>query len=415
MRMKILFIYENMYAMGGIQTWLSRVAPGLRADGHEVALLTRPTGEDWDSTSAFVEGLSEHAAVHLGGRRWFDRPGSFDPPPEPADILFACNLPALLRAALLQRSRMPTAKVVAAVFHPSEYCWQVPLRQRRWREHVGARLVRRLPPENFMFSTDSMRQLTGTCLGRDLSASPVLPLPVDTTRFSLQARRRVDRNKVVSVTRLSSSYAHHAQMIDVIRELRDQGRAFTYHAYGDGEQRAALESKARRLEVSDAVFFHGTLPYDRFTDAVGDAFAYMGFGTALVEAAACGVPALVGIDPHPGPATYGFFQDTEGNDLGGRLPGQREFEIKERLLWLADRTEEEYRRIELASRARAEEFSLELLLPRLVELLERAARVPLRISEHARRVGYLDWLLGAALLRLGAPDAMNERFIRRVS
>ena len=46
--MKTLFVYENMYLMGGIQTWLLRVLPMLRSAGHDVALLTRPRTEAWD-------------------------------------------------------------------------------------------------------------------------------------------------------------------------------------------------------------------------------------------------------------------------------------------------------------------------------------------------------------------------------
>src|SRR2546423_5173759 len=121
-------------------------------------------------------------------------------------------------------------------------------------------------------------------LSRDLSTSPVVPIPIDTDRFRPSVDRPVDRRKIVSVARLAPYYTYIRQMIGVIRDLRAQGHAFTYHSYGDGEERAALEAEARELGVDDAVFLHGAIPYDRFTEAVGEAFAVIGIGTGVLEA-----------------------------------------------------------------------------------------------------------------------------------
>jgi glycosyltransferase involved in cell wall biosynthesis len=412
--MKILFVYGNMYVLGGVQTWLTRMLPRVQEAGHEVALLTRPPAEPWDTTDVFVEQLAQHATVHVGGRRWFSQSPSSQPPVERPDVIFACGLEALLQAGLLQRSVAPDVKVVAGVFSPREYCWKAPRIYRRWSQHLSERFVRRLPLENFMFSTEGMARQTGECVGRDLSASPVLPLPIDTDRFRPRPGRKVTPGKVVSVTRLVPYYTHHRQMINVIRDLREQGHEFSYHAHGSGPEHEALEAEAQRLGVADAVFFHGALDYDRFEDAMDDAFAYIGMGTALLEAAASGVPALVAIDSHPGASTYGFIQDTLDNDLGGHSPTHPEHEIAERLLWLASRAGRQYREVEAASRARAEEFSLVRLVPRFVEILARASRADVRVSEPERKVGALDWLLEAVMLKLGAPDVMGSRPLRRV-
>jgi hypothetical protein len=45
-----------------------------------------------------------------------------------------------------------------------------------------------------------------------------------------------------------------------------------------------------------------------------DAWLFVGSGTALIEAAACGIPALVGIESEPSPVSYGFLHDIEGID-----------------------------------------------------------------------------------------------------
>ncbi len=410
--MKILFVYGNIYSWGGIQTWLIRIAPKLRARGHEVTLLTREMSGPNDVTSEIVDRLASDATLLFAGRHWFRAPRSLRPPLGEQDVLFACGLEALLLAALVQQHLTPAAKIVAGVFSPREYCWKTSRLSRRWSQHVAERLVRRLPLRNFVFSTNGMARQTGECLSRDLSESPVFPIPIDTERLRPAKGRSVNPHKIVSVSRLTPYYTHNSQMIRVIRELRDRGHNFTYHVYGEGVARPELEAEARRLLVDDAVFFHGTVAYDDFAEAIGDAFLYIGLATGLIEAAACGIPALVGIDSQPSPDTYGFLHETVGNDLGGYVPGHPKYRITERVLWLVGRTDEQYRQIEAASRARAEEFGLDRLLPRLIDILERADRPALPISKGDCILGQLDWILEAVLLNLGGHDAMGNRHVR---
>lgn len=414
--MRILFVYQNMYVMGGVQTWLARVVPRLHAFGHEVGLLTRPRSESWDTVTAFVDSVSREGTVNLAGKHWFGLPRSLESSPAPADVLFACNLQSLLMSGIVQRHLMPDARIVAGVFHPSEYSWDTPRLRRRWIQHVGERMLRELPGENFMFFSPAMRNHpVEEFLGRDLSASPSLPIPIDTERLRPPAERPYERGKVVSVARLVPAYGYVGQMIRVVRELRDRGHELTYHSYGDGPERERLEAEARRLGVDDAVFLHPGVPYERFGEAVGDAFAFIGIGTALLEAAASGVPSLVAIDSHPGPATHGFIHETVGNTIGGHVEGHPEHSIAERLLWLEGLAGDGYREVERATLARADEFSLDRFMPRFVEYLEGAAPSRTAISGLDRAIGRLDWLVEAVLLNLGARDVLNDRFVRQAA
>lgn len=409
--MRILFVYDNMYMLGGVQTWLTRVLPRLQAEGRDVELLTRPYGEPWDRTTDLVDSLLPDVAVHVGERYWFRARRSISRLPA-ADVLVPCNLSALLTAALLQRHAMPEARIVVGVFHHREYCAKRPFLKRHWDLHLGTGLVKALPLSNFIVSTPGMGLQLGDCLGRDMSAAPVVPIPIDTERFRPSPNRRVTPGKIVSVARLAPLYPHHGHMIRVIRDLRERGHAFTYHAYGDGDERGALEAEVRRLGVEDAVFFHGPVPYSRFREVVSDAFAFIGLGTATIEAAACGVPTLLAISGHPGAMTHGFVQDVPGQELGGYLPGHPQQAVAERLLWLAERSEDEYARVEAGARARAEQFSLTAILPQLVDILEGAAPFSLPVSAMDQALGRLDWLVQATLLNLGVPEWRSERYVR---
>jgi 1,2-diacylglycerol 3-alpha-glucosyltransferase len=411
---KILFVYDNMYSWGGIQTLLVRLVPALHAKGHTVGLLTRAPGAPYDVTSGPIDQITRDAAVHYADGDWLTGPRSvMDLSLPDADVIVPCDLPALLLTATVQHV-MPAAKIVVGVFATREYCWHASLLRRRWVQHLSRRMIRQLPAENLMFVSEGSARITGACAGRDLTAAPVLPIAIDTDRLRPSPDRRVDRYKVVSIARLVPYYTHHAQMIRVIADLRRGGHDFTYHAYGEGEDRAALEAEARRLDVDDAVSFHGALPYERLPEILEDAFAYIGLGTALLEAAACGVPALVGIDSRPQPLTQGFFQDSVGHELGGYVPGLPEYPIAEQLLWLAGLSDEEYRNVGAASRARAEEFDLAALLPRLLDILGAARPFSLRLSGADRVMARLDSLIAAALWKLGVDTAPHSRHVRRL-
>jgi glycosyltransferase involved in cell wall biosynthesis len=411
--MRILFVYSNMYAMGGIQTWLARVLPRLQSAGHEVALLTRPPVEDWDVTTQFVDALKPSLPVRVAGRHWFDLRRLRAARPEPADVVFSCNVPSLLTGALVQQHLMPDARLVAGVFHPREYSWKTPPLRRRWVQHLAERVLRGLPAANFVFFSPSMEgHPTEELLARDLSASPSIAIPIDTERFRAARDRRVEPGKIVSIARLAPYYTYIGLMIRVIGELRARGHEFTYHCYGDGEERERLEAEVRELGLEEAVFLHPPVPYERFEDAVGDAFAFVGIGTSLLEAAACGVPALVAIDSHPEATTHGWLSETKGNRIGGYVKGHPEQPIAERLLWLAARHEDEYRALETACRERAEEFSLRQVLPAFVAALEAAEPYAATISPSDRAIARLDWLLEAVMLNLGARDVMAERYAR---
>jgi glycosyltransferase involved in cell wall biosynthesis len=412
--MKLLLIYGNMYTVGGIQTLLVRYAEQLGRAGHDVALLTRPPIPHEDNTDAMLDRFAASGAqVHIADGRWLKAPASLrEVRLRTADVIVPCNLEALLLAASVQHHHMPAARVLVGVFAPREYCWRSSLFQRRWAQHLTARLLRDAPAENLMFATDGMARQTGECLGRALDSSPVQPLAIDTARLRPRRHREVDRRRVVSVQRLTYYYPHHRQMIKVIAELRGAGHDFEYHAYGDGEMRGELERCAASLGIADAIFFHGPVDYDRFPDVVADAFAYIGLGTGLIEAAACGIPSLVAIDSHPGPVTYGFIEDTSGNDIGGYVPGHPEHPIGEMLVELASTSEVGYREREQAARRRAEEFDIWWLTSRFVEIAEAARPHRFRVTRADRVLGAADGVRAAMMRLARVPDRMHERHTR---
>jgi glycosyltransferase involved in cell wall biosynthesis len=411
--MNILIVYDNMYSWGGIQTLLVRFVPRLVAMGHEVTILTRPRGRAHDDTSGPLDALAQHAQVLYVDEDWIHAPASLRDLRLPAaHVIVACDLVALLLSGMIRRHRLPAARILIGVFAAREYSWAASPLKRRWERRLSMRFLHRAPKTNLMFTTDGMKRQTSETSGIDFSASPVMPIAIDVERLRPPARRAVDRRKVVTVARLYPYYEYHRQMIRVIATLRAKGLELEYHVHGEGSDRPVLEAEARRLGVEDAIMLHGAMPYERFAEAVGDAFAFIGLGTALLEAAACGVPSLVGIDSRRAPVTYGFLQDTTGNDVGSFVPGHHEFEIAERLEWLAGLSEAAYEAVGAASRARAEEFDVGVLVSRFERILQDTQPFSVSLTCADRVITWFDRKLAAVLRRFGVDTSPHSRHLR---
>ena len=99
----------------------------------------------------------------------------------------------------------------------------------------------------------------------------------------------------VSVGRLIRSKGHRF-LLNAVKILKDEGLPVHLIILGEGGQRASLEEQALKLGISDDISMPGVVmnPYAYMAraDAVVMPSLYEGFGIAVVEALACGVPVI---------------------------------------------------------------------------------------------------------------------------
>lgn len=135
-----------------------------------------------------------------------------------------------------------------------------------------------------------------THFGASRSRLHVLPCGVDLGAFRPRPERR-EPGLVVSVARLRP-HKNVPLLLCACRRLRERGLACRVVVIGEGPSRAEIEAERDRLGLRDVVSFVGALGQDAVCDWWQRASVAVlpsrseGMPVSLMEAAACGVPAV---------------------------------------------------------------------------------------------------------------------------
>lgn len=345
---RVLAIYDNL-ELGGIQTFLVRFAKRFCSECPDLTLLTNRRGNEELAAEFEHHGRIEvdktFGNVPFRHRSRLQRP----------DCILAFDTSSLLEAAALQKFAFPAARVLVFVAHPREFC---PGKSRRLRDRLAADLLLQLPPGNIAFMNDACRQEHSERLGSTLDQCVVAPLPVDVSRFTTIPIGPKVPGRVVSVGRLTRFKSYQRNVLPVIANLRSQGIPVQLHFYGAGTEERNLRGLVRGYHLENDVFFHGPVSHSALPEVFRSAWAFLGMGTSVVQAAAAGVPALVAVESSPLPETFGFLSETDGFGTGEiRTPSTRQ-SIEDRLRYLYAHPEE-HARISTECRTSAMRFSEE--------------------------------------------------------
>lgn len=388
-------IYDNL-CVGGVQTLIVRLSAALAARGWQVAVLVRREGD------AGLEGaLPGNARLWRGSfRRGTPAPGGFRP-----ERVLAFD-PVSLNAAAARYGGQQNTRIGVWVLHPREFAARLP--RRRWRDRVAAELLRALPAANVAFMNGACAAEHAAALGDGFKACPVVPLPVETARYAAAARS-FRPGRLITVGRLTPFKTYHRWMPEVLARLRARHPEVTYDVYGDGAERAALAAEIRARGLEQAVRLHGAVPYASLAEIFAGAWAFVGMGTALAEAAAAGLPALVVPESVPAPASYGFFHEGSGYELGEFEPGRRADDPAARLSELfAARF---YARAAAAGRLRAAGFATERVVPQLEDWLARLEPARLTLPPLYAARDLADSAARRCVACLGLPEADALRHV----
>lgn len=372
----------NVLEMNGGTTFLIRTCKAMRARGRACAVVVLRPGGD----ATLAKRLAEHAELiwlpdyqrdkaivmprHLGAFApiaWDRLTTALAPYGRTVHVMGAFGL--LLAARLA--SRAPRFYVTVGIYHQNEFLFED-------KHFVPQRLMalfRRIPQTNILFFNELSRANYAQ-FHRDnrYLSSPLVPIGVELPTIDRPEKPR-KQHTIVSVGNLDQFKTYNRHVINLLPTLKAAFPGVTYHIYGAGEQRRQLELLARTRHVEADVQFHGRVAYSDLDRVFSETTVFVGSGTALIEAAATGVPALIGIESMQEPLTYGFLSEIDGlsyNELGA---DHQLVSMAERLhAALGD--DSYWRRIAAACAMKAHDFSVDRTVDGIMRLEHDAVLTP---------------------------------------
>jgi glycosyltransferase involved in cell wall biosynthesis len=414
----ILFIYGALQ-MGGIETFLVRVSKHLSAGGVRVTVLLASR----KGAPELIEELTRWASIvyledlHLFKVKAFQKLTLYqffalfsgkktETLLKDVDHIHFMECLSMLTAFRLIKL-CGGRKVTGGVYYQYEFAtWK--MRSSYFVNALADTFRYLVPPQNIVFFNEACKNTYLQELGQEYSKSSVLPIGVDLSRLDRRNAALTRKGRVVSIGRISSIKTYNFQFPRVVKELAAKGIQIEYHIYGEGDQQSALEAHIRELGCESLIYLHGSIEYARLSDVLKDAWLFVGSGTAVIEAAGCGVPALIGIESEQHPMTYGFLHSMPGIDYQEANIGHDKFSFSKFCEQLHAMSDEEYELICNLSAQKSKEFSIERLIDGFYELDKRASLVNVSAKCKPSLL-----LLASALFDRFAPDSFCTGFWRR--
>jgi glycosyltransferase involved in cell wall biosynthesis len=385
--MKSLLLIYGALGLGGIETLIVRMAKAWHERGVAVTVLLLSKKGD----PGLMAELSKYSrVVYLSELSacpsyWFERVpmiGWFLPLSKgrasqllgAVDHIHFFDSFSMLMGFRLLRLTGLQKKMTGGVYHQNEYAY--PRLRKTYFSDCFSRLFSQISPaRNVIFFNEISKRSLGDDYSKNFDEAPILPIGIDLSRLAMRPMDEVDRSKVVSIGRITSFKTYNLEFLKTVADLKRRGTPIHYDVYGDGDQLPLLKKTVSEHGLDDVVHLHGSLPYSKFVDAIRTSLVFLGSGTALIEAAACGVPALIGIESQEDDQTYGFLHEMPGlsyHEKGLPVSTRPYGEFVE---WLASLTAEEYAGVCRRSREKAFEFSIDIFLDRFTEADRNAQTV----------------------------------------
>ncbi|MCX7123577.1 MAG: glycosyltransferase [Gammaproteobacteria bacterium] len=293
------------------------------------------------------------------------------------DFIYSVHCISFIYAHFIKKHNFPNAKILTGVYHPTEYGWHS--KKKNYLERLMLRVLSKTSPENIFFMNQDVRNKHSELIGLDFSKSPITPIGIDFLNLSIIIRNP-KKFKIVSVGRLCDFKTYNFLMLDVMQDLHRADNRFTYHIYGHGKLEKKIKNEIKIRNLENIVFFHGKLPYEKYSEVMQDAFIFIGMGTALIEAAASGVPALIAIEREKEAVTYGWFYLEKGYNIGEFVFNKNRFKFFDLIFDISKDTEEHYLNHSKLSKIKAEEFSILNLIDGFTAHASRAKETKTNIS-----------------------------------
>lgn len=287
--------------------------------------------------------------------------------------LHAMSIFGLILALRIGRKE-PAIRPTIGVYHQNEFIFQT---SSFFFPSFVQKIFASMPVNNIVFFSETSRDHYANFFERDYSNAALLPIGVEIKQRAIT--KRSPGFKIVSIGNLTGFKTYNSHMISIVAKLRTMYPNISYDIYGRGPTEQLLREYIAKLNLESHVHLKGHLEYSSFHQTVKDCDLFVGSGTALIEAAAAGRPALIGVESIATADTYGFLSDAEGfsyNELrtGFKLLAMQP--LVERVL-----TDSEYwAEISVACERKAHEFSIRRTVDGFGALCNSAEPHPFKLN-----------------------------------
>lgn len=400
--MKILFVTIRS-GIGGIETLIMRMISFLSAHTDinvSVLLITKGNNDE------FINSVNSKCKIYFGKNIFKTYKEIRE---EKFDFIYSFGLFSLLFSLFLKKFFSKKSILSFGVYHPLEYCWNNG--PNSYVRTLSYKIMRSFPLENIFFMNEGMKERHESLIGRNFLNSPIIPIPIDYNRMK-NIKRNPNKKNIISIGRIVNFKTYIFHMIDVCCDINKNNskEKVEFHIYGDGDLMKKLMIYVQKKNASEFVFVHGALPYSKMENILSDAFIFIGCGTALVEAAAAGVPSLISIESSQLPETYGFFYETNGYNLGEIDQTTKKFTIYEKVIDLQNKTEKEYSEIENLCQQKASLFSIDSVIYDFLEKIRNTKNFNLNLNIFNFFRIFLSFIFWKFVGKIGLKSAFSYRY-----
>lgn len=240
-----------------------------------------------------------------------------------------------------------------------------------------------IPDSNVMFYNDALLDVYRRDFGIYLGVNNVFPLGVIDSMLSSPTKGEGNANgkevlRICSVGRIVDFKTYNFWMPELIHKLNASGYRIDYDIYGDGRERGRL------LDIIKSnSFIHTTVKepfnYSDFKKIVSHYDIFIGSGTAIIEAAALGVPSIIGIERINEAKTYGFITDVPGFTYNEDFLYSK-VDVRDKIVSYVEMSNHERTELSLSHIRKSKIFSIENCNRNIIEVNRSAQPVGLELG-----------------------------------
>ena len=399
MKKSILFVLGGL-GLGGVETYVVRLAKQLVSDGHYVEILLLSSKVD-PGLRRQLNGVAKIRVFDrfpmLKASSWLNGMSIIKEDLGSFDFVHVVDM-LTLGFLYFNRRAIQFKSLSIGVYHSAELDWW------RYSKVYFRDLHLRLYDLNVqatLFPSESVARMASLITGAPLESLDLVPLGIELVKYSDCKPNRLSR-RIVSVGRLVSFKTYNRHIISELPSLRLVDN-FVYEIYGEGPEMNDLKRFAEQTGVAEFVIFKGGISYERLPEVFSGAFCFVGSGTSIIEAAASGIPSIVGIESMKEPLTCGLFADILGFSYNESSATSVRVRFSEVIHALHQLDDDQYQIISASHRKKAGDFDLRLTAQSFVE---KSNRIPNFSIGGSRIRSLFSFFLG--LVRMG-PQALRGR------